>query len=122
MDGADLFGATNSLRQNSTSLVDSVPRANSNTFWRDGNVQDFAQSVREEDDEESLRWATLEKLPTYDRIRKGLLTGAQGAGATQVDVKRFGVDERKILFDSLLTIAEEDNEKLLRKLRDRMDR
>lgn len=117
MDGADLFRATNSLRQNSTSFVDySVPRANSNTFWRDGNVQVFAQSARDEDDEESLKWATLEKLPTYDRIRKGLLAGAD------VDVERFGTDERKILFDRLLKTAEEDNEKLLRKLRDRIDR
>lgn len=120
MDGADLFRATNSLRQNSTNFTDSVPRANSNTFWRDGNVQVFTQSVREEDDEESLKWATLEKLPTYDRIRTGLLKGAEGS--TQVDVGRFGIDERKILFDRLLKSAEEDNEKLLRKLRDRIDR
>ncbi|KAK1376040.1 pleiotropic drug resistance protein 1-like [Heracleum sosnowskyi] len=121
MDGADLFKATNSLRQNSTGLADAIPRANSNSFWRDGNVQVFAQSVREEDDEESLKWATLEKLPTYDRIRKGLLAGAEGTGLTQVDVGRFGNDERKILFDRLLKTAEEDNEKLLRKLRDRID-
>ncbi|KAJ0027257.1 hypothetical protein Pint_35672 [Pistacia integerrima] len=32
----------------------------------------FAQSQRQ-DDEEELRWAAIEWLPTYDRLRKGML-------------------------------------------------
>jgi len=30
-------------------------------------------SQRHDDDEENLRWAALEKLPTYDRMRRAIL-------------------------------------------------
>ena len=38
----------------------------------------FTRSSREEDDEEALKWAALEKLPTFDRLRKGILTTSKG--------------------------------------------
>ncbi|KAG8052312.1 hypothetical protein GUJ93_ZPchr0001g32796 [Zizania palustris] len=41
-----------------------------------GRSDAFGRSVREEDDEEALKWAAIEKLPTYDCIRKGILAGA----------------------------------------------
>ncbi|CAN4094857.1 unnamed protein product [Withania somnifera] len=63
-------------------------RMNSNSFWRnDNNV--FNSSSRDEDDEEALKWAALEKLPTFDRLRKGLLFGTQG-GANEVDIHHLG--------------------------------
>ena len=34
----------------------------------------FSPSSFEEDDEEALKWAALDKLPTYNRLKKGLLT------------------------------------------------
>ncbi|KAK6129780.1 hypothetical protein DH2020_036487 [Rehmannia glutinosa] len=50
-------------------------RANSNSssLWRNTGTQVFSRSSRDEDDEEALKWAALEKLPTFDRLRKGLV-------------------------------------------------
>jgi hypothetical protein len=44
-------------------------RGGSGSMWRRGDDV-FSRSSREEDDEEALRWAALEKLPTYDRVRR----------------------------------------------------
>lgn len=81
----------------------------------------FGRSGREEDDEEALKWAALEKLPTYDRLRKGILTGAAGQ-ALEVNINDLGFDERKNLLERLVRTAEEDNERFLLKLRNRMER
>lgn len=75
----------------------------------------------EQDDEEELKWAALEKLPTYDRLRKGLILGSKG-DSVEVDVENLGFQERKDLLDRLLNAAEEEHEKFLLKLRDRIDR
>ena len=95
--------------------------------WRaSGRSDAFGRSAREEDDEEALRWAAIEKLPTYDRMRKGIIltTGAAGAGAgvEEVDIQGLGMRERKNLIERLIRTAEEDNERFLLKLRDRMER
>lgn len=78
-------------------------------------------SVREEDDEEALKWASLEKLPTFDRLKKGLLFGSQGVGFSEVDIDNLGYDDRRKLVDRLVRVAEEDNEKFLLKLKNRID-
>ncbi|XP_068647580.1 pleiotropic drug resistance protein TUR2-like [Aristolochia californica] len=108
MDNTDLY-RVGSLRRNGSSV------------WRNTTVEDvFSRSSRDEDDEEALKWAALEKLPTYDRIRKGILSG--GAGEyKEVDVKRLGFQERKNLLERLIRVAEEDNEKFLWKLKNRME-
>nr|CAB3449304.1 unnamed protein product [Digitaria exilis] len=92
--------------------------------WRaSGRNDTFGRSVREEDDEEALRWAAIEKLPTYDRMRRGILTGAVGdGGIEEVDIEGLGMQERKNLIERLVRTAEEDNERFLLKLRDRMER
>nr|KYP53996.1 Pleiotropic drug resistance protein 1 [Cajanus cajan] len=78
-------------------------------------------SQREEDDEEDLKWAALEKLPTYNRLRKGLLTTSRGV-ANEIDITQLGFQERHKLLDRLINVAQEDNEKFLFKLRERIDR
>ncbi|KAL0905672.1 hypothetical protein M5K25_024110 [Dendrobium thyrsiflorum] len=88
--------------------------------WRTTSTV-FGRSGREEDDEEALKWAVLERLPTYDRMRKGIITGA-GGPAQEVDIQDLGILERKNLLEKLVKTAEEDNEKFLLKLRDRMER
>ncbi|KAJ8530723.1 hypothetical protein K7X08_023604 [Anisodus acutangulus] len=97
-------------------------RENSNSIWRNNGVEVFSRSARDEDDEEALKWAALEKLPTYDRLRKGILFGSQGTGAAEVDVNDLGVQQRKNLLERLVKVAEEDNEKFLLKLKNRIDR
>jgi len=95
-------------------------RSGSSSIWQRGE-EIFSRSSREDDDEEALKWAALERLPTYDRIRRGILEGA-GGQRTEVEVKRLGFEDRKNLLERLVRVAEEDNEKFLYKLKDRIER
>ncbi|KAF3334919.1 pleiotropic drug resistance protein 3-like protein [Carex littledalei] len=89
--------------------------------WRQGGDV-FSRSLREaEDDEEALRWAVLEKLPTYNRVRRAMLASPSG-GLKEVDVESLGMHEKKALLERLIGVAEEDNERFLFKLKDRIDR
>ncbi|GAA0166134.1 ATP-binding cassette [Lithospermum erythrorhizon] len=96
-------------------------RGNSSSVWRNSGMDVFSRSARDEDDEEALKWAALEKLPTFDRLRKGLLFGSQGA-AQEIDVNNLDYQDKKKLIERLVKTTEEDNEKFLLKLRDRLDR
>ncbi|XP_051135572.1 pleiotropic drug resistance protein 1-like isoform X2 [Andrographis paniculata] len=84
-------------------------------------IELFSGSSRDEDDEEALKWAALERLPTFDRIRKGILLGSRGA-ADEVDVQDLGLHDRTKLLERLVRVAQDDNEKFLLKLKDRIDR
>ncbi|XP_059069636.1 ABC transporter G family member 35-like [Cryptomeria japonica] len=90
------------------------------------NSSGGSQRRRIDEDEEALRWAALEKLPTYDRLRTAIMQSViQENDKTlhkEVDVRKLGFDERQIIIDRLFKVAEEDNEKFLRKLRARIDR
>ncbi|KAJ7951847.1 Pleiotropic drug resistance ABC transporter [Quillaja saponaria] len=109
MEGGDIYRASNSLR------------VSSSANWRNNGVEVFSRSSREENDEEALKWAALEKLPTYNRLKKGLLTASQGP-VNEVDVTDLGLQERKKLLERLVRVAEEDNERFLLKLKERIDR
>lgn len=90
------------------------------SIWRQtGDV--FSRSSQEEDDEEALRWAALERLPTFDRVKRGILASASGK-INEVHVENLGVHEKKALLDRLIRVAEEDNERFLLKLKERFDR
>ncbi|KAL1557394.1 transcription factor [Salvia divinorum] len=118
MDAGDLYRASGSLR--SSSKRGESLRASSSGIWRNTGLEVFARSAREEDDEEALKWAALEKLPTFDRLRRGLLLGSRGAN--EVDVHDLGIQDKKQLIERLVQTVEEDNEKFLLKLRNRIDR
>ncbi|CAL9063878.1 ABC transporter G family member 36-like isoform X2 [Musa acuminata AAA Group] len=93
------------------------------SIWRRGNESIFSASSREEDDEEALKWAALEKLPTFDRLRRGILALPEGSQRLQeVDVQQLGFRERKALLERLVRVTDEDNERFLLKLKDRVDR
>uniref|UniRef100_A0A7N0TS87 ABC transporter domain-containing protein n=2 Tax=Kalanchoe fedtschenkoi TaxID=63787 RepID=A0A7N0TS87_KALFE len=97
-------------------------RAQSSRIWRSSGMEVFARdSAREENDEEALRWAALEKLPTFNRLKKGLWTGSHGE-TCEIDIDDLGFQERKNLIERLIKVAEEDNEKFLLKLKARLDR
>lgn len=84
----------------------------------------FQRSVRE-DDEEELKWAAIERLPTYDRLKKGLLKQVLDDGRIayeEVDVQHLDLHDKKSLMESILRIVEEDNENFLKRLRERTDR
>jgi hypothetical protein len=97
-------------------------RIGSSSIWRNSDADEiFSNSFHQEDDEEALKWAAIQKLPTFARLRKGLLTSLQGE-ATEIDIEKLGLQERKDLLERLVRLAEEDNEKFLLKLKDRIDR
>lgn len=84
----------------------------------------FQKSSREEDEEE-LKWAAIERLPTYNRLTKGLLRQVLDDGKInyeEVDVNNLGMHEKKQLMESILKVVEDDNEKFLLRLRERTDR
>ncbi|XP_065878338.1 pleiotropic drug resistance protein 1-like isoform X2 [Euphorbia lathyris] len=70
----------------------------------------------EEDDEEALKWAALERLPTYLRLRRGIFSDQE------IDINKLDFVHKKNLLDKLINVAQEDNEKFLLKLKDRLDR
>ncbi|CAN0856234.1 Pleiotropic drug resistance protein 1 [Linum grandiflorum] len=110
MEGGDLYKARNSIR-----------RSGSASIWRNNPSDAFSASSRggEEDDEEALKWAALERLPTYDRLRKGILASASKAQLSEIDIHNLGPQERKLLLDRLV---DQDYEKFLLKLKNRVDR
>lgn len=87
--------------------------------------QNSGRRQQQMDDEEELRWAAIERLPTYDRMRKGVLRQVLDNGRivqSEVDVTRLGMQDKKQLMENILRVVEEDNEKFLRRVRDRTDR
>ncbi|XP_073296856.1 pleiotropic drug resistance protein 1-like [Primulina huaijiensis] len=104
-------------RNASNSIMRNVSAA-----WRNSNgLEIFSGSSRDENDEEALKWAAIEKLPTYDRLRKGILLGSRG-DPSEVDVTDLGFQERKKLLDRLVNATEDDNKRFLTKLKHRIDR
>lgn len=109
MENADLY------------KVESLLQAGS-SVWSRNNVEDiFSLSSRNEDDEEALKWAALEKLPTYDRIRNGILSTDTGE-LKEVNVKDLNYQERKNLLERLIKVGEDDIEKFLLKLKNRVEK
>lgn len=95
-------------------------REDSKRIWRETDDGVFRRSTHEEDDEEALKWAALEKLPTVARLRRGILVGSKGA--QDVDVHDLGDEDKKKLVERLVRNVEIDNEQFLRRLRSRIDR
>jgi hypothetical protein len=93
-----------------------------------------------DDDEEALRWAAIERLPTYSRVRTAILSTENAAVVDddddktrrppppqqqhfkEVDVRKLGVGERQEFIERVFRVAEEDNQRFLQKLRNRIDR
>ncbi|PIA56929.1 hypothetical protein AQUCO_00700938v1 [Aquilegia coerulea] len=82
------------------------------------------------EDEEALRVAALEKLPTYDRLRTSVITSSlednenhqRTTTTKEVDVRHLHKNERTDFIERVFHVADEDNEKFLKRLKDRIDR
>ncbi|XP_022979248.1 ABC transporter G family member 35-like [Cucurbita maxima] len=122
-------------RRTSRNFSRSISRSFSRASWSMEDV--FAngnpsrRSTRVDEDEEALRWAAIEKLPTYDRLRTSILQSVNEpdprlAGNLpvhkEVDVRKLGVSDRQDFIDRIFKVAEEDNEKFLIKQKNRIDR
>ncbi|GMH30162.1 hypothetical protein Nepgr_032005 [Nepenthes gracilis] len=86
----------------------------------------FSRSMRvvEDDEEAELRWAAIERLPTYERLRKRLLkhlVDSEKVVHNDIHISKFGRHDKK-LTDMIHRFVDEDNEKFLKRLRERIDR
>ncbi|MCO5610340.1 hypothetical protein L7F22_064576 [Adiantum nelumboides] len=97
--------------------------AGSATFASSDNYISRASSRN--DDDEALKWAALEKLPTYSRLRKGFLKNLDPAGSVtheEVDIAKLGFAEKQQLLEKVVRDIENDNERFLHKLRERINK
>ncbi|CAL5352643.1 unnamed protein product [Camellia sinensis] len=104
--------------------------------WKSGSIREVWQGSsdvfegnstrrQEVDDEEELKWAAIERLPTYDRVRRGMLQQVTSNGRVirnEVDMTNLDTQDKKQLMESILRVVEDDNERFLNRLRDRTDR
>ncbi|KAL6563264.1 transcription factor [Orobanche hederae] len=124
----DIIMRPSPRRQASRSIARSLSRGMEEVFSRTATSR--RKSTRAEEDEEALRWAALEKLPTYERLRKTVLksfmetptNGTVKVVHSEIDVRKMDMNQRQEFIDRIFKVAEEDNEKFLMKLRDRIDK
>ncbi|XP_057834777.2 ABC transporter G family member 35 isoform X2 [Cryptomeria japonica] len=125
-----LEGILESGKRMSKNLNSSMRIASVGSTWGVEDVfgrhSNRSQRQKVDEDEEALRWAALEKLPTYDRLRTAIMQsfggGDDGTHYKEVDVRKLGFSERQMFIERLFKVVEEDNEKFLRKIRNRIDR
>ncbi|CAF1813106.1 unnamed protein product [Brassica napus] len=75
--------------------------------------------------EYALQWAEIQRLPTFKRLRSSLVDEdgeAVKKGKKVADVTKLGAMERHLMIENLIKHIENDNLKLLKKIRKRMDR
>ncbi|XP_057416411.1 pleiotropic drug resistance protein 3 [Lotus japonicus] len=87
--------------------------------------------VQEDDVDEgdALQWAEIQRLPTSERVTSalfdapdGMETGGKTKGKQVVDVSKLGAQERHMFIEKLFKHIENDNLRLLQKLRKRIDK
>ncbi|CAM6100115.1 unnamed protein product [Calypogeia fissa] len=81
------------------------------------------------DDLEALKWAALEKLPTYDRLNAAILEenvvgeeGGKGKEFNITDLRHLGAGQRARLVELAFKTNEQNNERLLRNIDERLRR
>ncbi|KAF4403440.1 hypothetical protein G4B88_008086 [Cannabis sativa] len=72
------------------------------------------------EDEEALRWAVLERLPTYKRVRRGIFKDVVG-DTKEVDVSELESPEQKLLLERLVNAVEDDPGRFFDRMRRRFD-
>ena len=109
-------------------------------LWQDTGDGKLAFSKRlsmdnadEEDDLEALKWAALEKLPTYRRVHTAMLEAEEAeleatkkktvlGGSRPVDVRHLARAQRERVLHKAFATTDQDNERLLKRLKQRLDR
>ncbi|KAG5097429.1 hypothetical protein JHK82_047283 [Glycine max] len=80
-----------------------------------------SSSFREEtEDEEALRWAALERLPTYKRARRGIFKNVIG-DIKEIDVRDLQAQEQRLLLERLVDCVDNDPERFFQRMRSRFD-
>ncbi|KDP40866.1 hypothetical protein JCGZ_24865 [Jatropha curcas] len=131
MEGIDKGIRASSTRRASHNMTRSFSRSISKSMEEvfSGGRQSRRSTRHAEEDEEALKWAAIEKLPTYDRLRTTIMQSfvdhdVQGTKMIhkEVDVSKLDVNDRQKFIDMIFKVAEEDNDKFLKKFRQRIDK
>ncbi|KAF5733436.1 hypothetical protein HS088_TW17G00979 [Tripterygium wilfordii] len=84
------------------------------------------ESTKRDDEEEALQWAAIERLPSTKRLRMSIMSdnegGEDGEAKRVVDLTKLRAIERRVFIDRVLQKVEEDNHRLLQKLKERIDK
>ncbi|CAJ2629466.1 unnamed protein product [Trifolium pratense] len=121
LDGDEVLRSISSLRMNigSSSSRRSWPSTSGDhVFERNNKKEDV-------DDEEELKWAALERLPTFERLKKSIVKQVIESGGfsyEEIDISKLGIHDKNKLMDGILRTVEEDNEKFLLKMKERIQR
>ena len=85
-----------------------------------------SSSSRNEDEaEHALQWAEIQRLPSFKQLRSSLVDEEGDdveKGKRVVDVTKLGAMERRLMIEKLIKHIENDNLKLLKKIRRSIDR
>ncbi|KAK4772799.1 hypothetical protein SAY86_014574 [Trapa natans] len=73
-----------------------------------------------QEDEEALRWAVLERLPTYDRVRRGIFKDIAG-GAKEIGLNELEMKDQRVLLDRLVGAVDHDPERFFERMRQRFE-
>lgn len=92
------------------------------------NLSSFNDNAAEVDFVE--QWAEINRLPTFERLRSSLIDDDQDKGDRVVDAKakrlidvtKLGSVERQLFIEKLIKNIEDDNLRLLHKLRKRINK
>nr|KJB70399.1 hypothetical protein B456_011G071500 [Gossypium raimondii] len=129
MDGIEKARSSRSSSSHNN-LSSGIRLSLSKNHWTMDDVFAARNSGAEEDDEEALKWAAIEKLPTYDRLKTSIMNSfvenvdgnTNKSGPREVDVRKLDMDDRQRFINALLKVTDEDNEKFLRRFRNRLDK
>jgi hypothetical protein len=115
-------GALSRATSRRQSLSSSLSRSAGYGYFGGSNpLEGQAMGSTREDDEEALKWAALEKLPTFDRLRTSVLQKESGS-MRQVDVKDLSTTDFNHLLEKVYRTTDDEHNHLLSKVRKRLDR
>lgn len=98
------------------------------SFWRNINAVQDGDGVSDDGDDEAdlLQWAAIQRLPTFERITSALFDGVdengEAKGKQVINVSKLGAHDRHMFVERLIKHTENDNLRLLQKLRKRIDK
>ncbi|OMO66550.1 hypothetical protein COLO4_30505 [Corchorus olitorius] len=132
-------GMKKASHESSSSIKGSLSTSMEDGFETSGgmNAAESRNRIQAEEDEEALRWAAIEKLPSFHRLRTSIINSfvenddndqSHGIGnrrkiaPREVDVRKLGIDDRQNFINALFKVADEDNEKFLKRFRNRVDK
>ncbi|KAM7474363.1 hypothetical protein LguiB_021606 [Lonicera macranthoides] len=100
-------------------------RRHTSSFRSNSSLSSLKDGV---DEESVLQWAAIDRLPTFERLRSSLFDendggdGVDAKGKRVIDVTKLGALERHMFIERLIKQIENDNLRLLQKLRKRADK